>query len=188
MVGDPERSDLVGLAMAGDLAAFTELARRWIDRLYAIARLILRDNEQAEDATQEALIAAWRDLAGLRDPARFDAWIRSLVIHACYREARRHKRRRDIEARVQPIDLGLPDPAISLADRDEIERGFGRLTPEQRALVVLHFYVGLPVHETALALGLPVGTVKSRLFRTTQQLRAALDADARMPLVRGPVS
>ncbi len=180
--------DLVERAMVGDREAFTELGRLWIDRLYAIARLILRDYEQAEDATQEALIAAWRDVAGLRDPNRFGSWMHRLIVHACYREARRHRRRREIEALAMPVAGTWPDPALSLADRDEIERGFHRLTPEQRALVVLHYYLDLPLQETALALGLPVGTVKSRLFRISQQLRATLDADARLPLAQGPVA
>jgi RNA polymerase sigma-70 factor (ECF subfamily) len=173
--------------MAGDLEAFTELARLWIDRLYGIARLILRDDELAEDATQEALIAAWRDVAGLRDPDRFDSWLRSLLVHACYREARRGRRRRVVEARVEPATAHGMDPSSGLAERDELEHALGSLSPEQRALVVLHYYLGLPLQETALALRIPVGTVKSRLFRTTQQLRAALDADARLPLVNGPV-
>src|SRR5262245_42170189 len=185
---DLDREDLVGRAMAGDLDAFTELGRRWIDRLYAVACLILRDSELAADATQEALIAAWRDMAGLREPSRFDAWIHSLLVHACYREARRSRRRRAVEIQARPLSIEWPDPALSLADRDQLARGFERLTPEQRALLALHFYLGLPVHETALALRLPVGTVKSRLSRTTQQLRAALDADARLPLVQGRVT
>lgn len=185
---DLDREDLVGRAKAGDLEAFTELARHRMDRLYAIACLILRDSEAAADATQEALIAAWRDLAGLRDPSRFDAWVRQLLVHACYREARRTRRRRTIENQAPPSAFDWPDPAIELADRDQLERAFEGLTPQQRALLVLHFYVGLPVQETALVLSLPVGTVKSRLFRTTQQLRATLDADARLPLVEGQVT
>jgi RNA polymerase sigma-70 factor (ECF subfamily) len=187
MALDPP-TELVRRAMAGDLEAFTELARLWIDRLYVIARLILRDDELAEDATQEALIAAWRGVAGLRDPGRFDSWLRSLLVHACYREARRGRRRRVIEARVEPATAHWMDPSSGVAERDELERVLGRLPPEQRALVVLHYYLGLPLQETALALRIPVGTVKSRLFRTTQQLRAALDADARLPLVNGPVA
>lgn len=185
---DLDREDLVGLAMAGDLDAFTELGRRWIDRLYAVACLILRDSDLAADATQEALIAAWRDLAGLRDPSRFGAWMHSLLVHACYREARRSRRRRSIENRASQPAMVWPDPAVDLADRDQLARGFQRLSPEQRALVALHYYLGLPMHETALALRLPVGTVKSRLFRITQQLRATLDADARLPLVEGRVT
>jgi RNA polymerase sigma-70 factor (ECF subfamily) len=171
--------------MAGDREAFTELTRHSIGRLYAIARLILRDSEKAEDATQEALVAAWRQLSGLRDPDRFDAWLRRLLVRACYREAGKDHRQRRIATRVEPFATVGSDPGIALADHDELERGFARLKPDQRALLVLHYYLGLPVAETAEILGLPVGTVKSRLFRTTQQMRAAMEADARLPLVPG---
>jgi RNA polymerase sigma-70 factor (ECF subfamily) len=177
--------DLVERAMAGDRDAFTELGRGQIDRLYAIARLILRDDDRAHDATQEALIGAWRDVKGLRDPEAFDAWIRRLLVHACYREARKEKRRARAEGKVRPIDTEAADPATTLADRDQLERVFLALAPEQRALIVLHYYLGLPMHETALALSLPVGTVKSRLNRTKQQMRATLEADARLPLKEG---
>jgi len=175
--------DLVERAMAGDREAFTELGGVWIDRLYAIARLILRDGDQAQDATQEALIAAWRDLKGLRDPDRFEPWLRRLLVNACYREARKDRRRLRAEGQVRPLSETFPDPALANADRDELTRAFVGLTPEQRALIVLHYYLGLPMHETALAMGLPVGTVKSRLHRTTQQLRASLDAHARPPIL-----
>jgi RNA polymerase sigma-70 factor (ECF subfamily) len=175
--------DLVERAMVGDREAFTELGRLWIDRLYAIARLILRDGERAQDAAQEALIAAWRDLRGLRDPDRFEPWLRRLLVNACYREARKARRRLRAEELVRPLAGHVPDPSTVAADRDELGRAFEVLTPEQRALIVLHYYLGLPMHETALALGLPVGTVKSRLHRTLQQMRATLDAGARLPLV-----
>jgi len=179
--------DLVERAMAGDRDAFTELTRLSIGRLYSIARLILRDTERAEDATQEALVAAWRQLSALRDPDRFDAWLRRLLVRACYREAARDKQQQRIVAQIRPTEIGMVDPGIALADRDQLERGFSRLTPEQRALIVLHYYLGLPMHETAEVLGLPIGTVKSRLSRTTQQMRATFEADARLPLTdRGP--
>jgi RNA polymerase sigma-70 factor (ECF subfamily) len=177
--------DLVERAMAGDREAFTELTRLSIGRLYAVARLILRDSERAEDATQEALVAAWRQLSALRDPDRFDAWLRRLLVRACYREASQDQRQRRIAARIEPIAMTGADPGIALADQDELERGFARLAPDQRALLVLHYYLGLPVQETSDILGIPVGTVKSRLFRSTQQMRAALEADARLPLVTG---
>jgi RNA polymerase sigma-70 factor (ECF subfamily) len=177
--------DLVERARTGDLEAFEELARRSVDRLYVLARLILRDSDRAKDATQEALIAAWRDLAGLRDPDRFEAWLRRLLVSACYREARRAGRRMRAEAQVRPLAEHLAGPESAVADRDQLARGFSGLSPEQRTLIVLHYYLGLPIHETALALGLPEGTVKSRLSRTTQQMRATLDADARLPLPEG---
>jgi RNA polymerase sigma-70 factor (ECF subfamily) len=176
--------DLVERAMAGDREAFTELTRRSIGRLYAIARLILRDDARAEDATQEALVAAWRQLSALRDADRFDAWLHRMLVRACSREAGRDRRHRWAQVRLLPSPGHVPDPGEALADQDELERGFARLSPEQRALVVLHYYLGLPVHETAAILGIPVGTVKSRLHRTLQQMRAALDADARLPMAR----
>jgi RNA polymerase sigma-70 factor, ECF subfamily len=183
--GDPMQRDLVERAVGGDRDAFTELQRGSIDRLYAIARLILRDSDRAQDATQEALIAAWRGLRGLRDPDRFEAWLRRLLVTACYREARSQKRRVRAEGRVRPIETETADPARMTADRDELDRAIESLAPEQRALIVLHYHLGLPMHETAVALGLPVGTVKSRLHRTKQQMRATLEADARRPLLEG---
>ena len=177
--------DLVERAMAGDQAAFTELGRGQMHRLYAIARLILRDDDRAHDATQEALIGAWRDIKGLRDPDKFEPWIRRLLVNACYREARNEKRRVRAEGQVRPIDTEAADPATATADRDELERAFMTLKPEQRALIVLHYYLGLPVQETAQALSLPVGTVNSRLNRTKTQMRATLEADARLPLTEG---
>ena len=174
--------DLVERASAGDHEAFSELGRLWVDRLYAIAFLILRDPEGAGDATQETLVACWRDIRGLRDPDHFDSWLRRILVRSCYREARRARDRRRMELQVAPLDLTeSPDPASVLADRDELERCFRYLDPEQRALIALYFYVGLSLQETAEALGLPVGTVKSRLHRTTQALRASLDAEARKP-------
>ena len=170
---------LVQQAMAGDHDAFAELARARIGRLYAIAVLILRDPGRAEDATQEALVAAWRDLSALRDPDRFDAWLRRLLVRACYRESRLARANPTIDVHVPSIEPTVTDGSIAMADRDEIERGFRRLDPDQRAVLVLHYYVGLPVPEVADALGIPVGTAKSRLHRATRALRSALDADAR---------
>src|SRR6476620_11750529 len=121
------RRDLVQRAMAHDHEAFTELARLSIDKLYAIARLILHDPERADDAVQEALMGAWRDIAVLRDPDRFDVWLRRLLIHACYREARRGRARGRIELHVTPIERAAPDDLAPVADRDQLERAFLRL-------------------------------------------------------------
>ena len=176
------RRDMVQRAMAGDHDAFSELTRGAIGRLYAAAMLILRDEVRAEDATQEALIAAWRDLSALRDPDRFDAWLHRLLARACYREARRGRRRWAIESQVRPARTVEPDPAPNLADRDELERGFRRLDADQRTVLVLHYYLGLTLDEVAGALGVPAGTVRSRLHRATAGMRAALDADARPPI------
>jgi RNA polymerase sigma-70 factor (ECF subfamily) len=172
--------------MAGDHGAFSELARASIGRLYAAARLILRDDQRAEDATQEALVAAWRDLSALRDPDRFEAWLHRLLVRACYKETRRGKRRWAIEVEVNGSDATEPDPSIDLADRDQIERGFLRLGPDQRAVIVLHYYLGLSLDEAADALGIPPGTVRSRIARGRAQLATLLDPGNQDPDPRRP--
>jgi RNA polymerase sigma-70 factor (ECF subfamily) len=166
--------------MANDHEAFAEIVRDVLPRLYVTARLILRDSEMAEDAVQETLVAAWRDLSGLRDPDRIEAWLRSLLVRACYREAGKARRRRRLTTLIRPTEERHPDPGVGLADRDEVERAFRTLSPEQRALLVLHFHFGLTLSEVAAALGLPVGTAKTRLYRTTAEMRATLEADARL--------
>jgi len=172
--------DLVERAQRGDHDAFAILAGATIGRLDAAARLILRDPERAKDAVQDAFVRAWRDLPTLRDPDRFDAWLRRLVVHACLNEARR-SRRRPVEVELEISDFPTTiDAAGALADRDEIERGFRRLEPEQRAIVVLHYYLGYPLPEAAELLRVPIGTAKSRLHRAIQALRGAVDADARL--------
>ena len=140
---------------------------------------------RAEDATQEALLAAWKSLKGLRDPDRFEPWLRRLLVNACYREARKDQSWRRAQARLEPMGGTEPDPAEWAADRDVVEQAMSGLDPEQRALVILHYYLRLPVVETALTLGIPVGTVKSRLSRTNARMRANLDAEARRPSAVG---
>jgi RNA polymerase sigma-70 factor (ECF subfamily) len=170
---------LVERARQGDHAAFAILAEASTDRLYGVATLILRDPDRAQDAVQEALISAWRDVRALRDPDAWDAWIHRLVVRACYREADRHRRRRLIVDTFDPTPPSIGDASADLADRDEIERGFRRLTVEQRAILVLHFHGGLSAAETGDVLGIPEGTAKSRLNRALHAMRAALEADAR---------
>lgn len=164
-------------ARRGDRDAFAVLAVHATDRLYRVAYRILRDVEDARDATQDALFEAWRDLPGLRDVERWEAWTYRLLVHACYRHARRERVAAAVRIlRVEPA-TGR-DSVSELADRDAIERGFRRLPPEQRAVVVLHHYVGLPLTEVAQLLGIPDGTARSRLHHATRRLRAALDHDA----------
>jgi len=181
--------ELVTRAMAGDREAFSELVRRSVDRLYAVARLIVRDPIAAEDATQEALVAAWRDLSALRDPDRFEAWLHRVLIRACYREARRVRDARRAEVREvelsSPIDHTSADANIGFADREALERGFRALTADERTLLVLHYYLGYSISEVAETLGVPTGTAKSRLHRATAAMRSALDADARTPQLSG---
>jgi RNA polymerase sigma-70 factor (ECF subfamily) len=174
--------ELVVRARGGDRDAFAELVARSIGRLTAVARLILRDEYAAQDAVQETFIEAWRSLPGLREPDRFEAWMRRLLVRACFKGARRRKRVEAVEIRMTPAD----EPASAgneqaLAIHDELERGLARIPAEQRAAVVLVYYLDLPLADAAQAMGVPLGTTKSRLNRATQALRAALEADDRMP-------
>jgi RNA polymerase sigma factor (sigma-70 family) len=170
--------DLVEAARRGDHEAFEVLASSAGDHLYTIARLILRDAHLAEDAVQDAFVHAWRSLPSLRDPERWDAWLRRLVVNACADQGR-GKQRRAVEVRMIQIQPTVDDDIRSFEDYDQLERGFRRLKPDQRAAVVLHFYLGLTVPEVADALGVPVGTAKSRIHYATEALRAALEADDR---------
>ena len=171
-------TDLVIRVQNGDEEAFASLAVVVGDRLHAVAHRILRDTHLAEDATQQALLAIWRDLPQLRDPARFDAWSYRLLVRACYAEGRR-SRQWSPNLRLLPTDVAAPDELQLIADRDQLERGFRRLSIEHRAVVVLHHYLDLPLEAVAETLGVPVGTVRSRLHHAMRGLRAALDADSR---------
>jgi RNA polymerase sigma-70 factor (ECF subfamily) len=171
--------DLVERARKGDHDAFAELAGAAISRLDGAAWLILRDAEQAKDAVQNALVRAWRDLPTLRDPGRFDAWLHRLLVRACIDEARRLRRHR-VDVELIEIDLPVVDAVEStVIHRDQLERGSLRLEPEMRAVIVMHHYLDLPLPTVADALGIPLGTAKSRLHRALGLMRAALDADAR---------
>lgn len=173
-----EKAELVRLAREGDRDAFDILLTSVIDHLYRIARLILRDFDSAEDAVQEALVRCWRDLPGLRDPDRFDAWLNRLLVHSVTDEAR-NRRRSVANVRIVRIEPSQSDGAGALADRDELARVFDRLSIDHRTIVVFHFYLGLTLDEAATTIGIPVGTAKSRLHYATDALRAALEADAR---------
>jgi RNA polymerase sigma-70 factor, ECF subfamily len=173
------RARLVERAREGDESAFTELIDLEGDRCYAIAYRILRDVERAQDAVQQALLLAWREIPRLRDPERFDVWLHRLLVNACYEEARRY-RRWSLRIRALPVDgPGGPDPTVAVDDRDALDRAFLRLSPEHRAVFVLHHHVGLSLASIAEVVGVPTGTVKSRLHHATRNLRAAITADER---------
>lgn len=172
-------TDIVVRAQAGDQQAFATLAATNGRRMHALAVAILRDRDLAQDAVQQALVAIWRDLPGLRDPARFDAWSYKLLVRTCYAEARRDRRHlSEVLERVSQPTVAA-DEFGRVADRDQLERGFRRLSVEHRAVVVLHHYFDLPLESVAEVLGLPPGTVRSRFHRAMSVLRAALEADAR---------
>jgi RNA polymerase sigma-70 factor (ECF subfamily) len=168
--------ELVERAKRGDREAFASIAAASVDRCYALAYRILRDPHRAQDAAQQALLGAWRDLPTLRDIERFDAWLHRLVVNACYVEARSQRR---WVARVRVL-RGEPegaDIAKGVVARDELEAAFRQLSPEHRAVVVLHHHLGYQLTEIAETLGIPAGTARSRLHHALKQLRAALEAD-----------
>jgi RNA polymerase sigma-70 factor (ECF subfamily) len=169
-----EQRALVEQARDGDHDAFSTLVLARVIRLDAAARLILRDRDLAQDAIQDAMLRAWHDLPGLRNPDKFDAWLRRLTVHACIDVARK-RRRRSIEVELDPLDLpAVADSTRAIAQRDLVDRALAVLEPEWRAIVVLHFYLGMPLPEVAGTLGIPVGTAKSRLHRSLALLRASV--------------
>ena len=181
MSGAAERSPSANEAgragEGGDERAFADLVDLDGDRCYAIAYRILRDVEQAQDAVQQAFLLAWRELPRLRDPERFEVWLHRLLVNACYEEFRRY-RRWSANVRTLPVDGPAgPDETVSIDDRDALDRAFRRLSPEHRAVVVLHHHAGMPLASIAEVAGVPVGTVKSRLHYATRILREALAVD-----------
>ncbi|HEY6569303.1 MAG TPA: RNA polymerase sigma factor [Candidatus Limnocylindrales bacterium] len=170
-------------AQRGDQAAFADLARSLSTPLFAVAHRILRDFHAAEDATQQAIVLIWRDLPNLRDPDKFTAWSYRVLVNVCYGEAQRGRRMSG--AALALGDAGAHDPHGSVADRDLLSRAFERLRPEQRAVLVLQYYLDLDQAEIADYLGIPVGTVKSRASSARNALRAVLDADRRLSAAEG---
>jgi RNA polymerase sigma-70 factor, ECF subfamily len=172
--------ELVERAAKGDQGAFAALAQTASDRLYAVAYRILRDQYLAEDALQQTLISIWNELPRLRDVDRFDAWSYRLIVRASLAEARRERRAASVPLLPGDADRSVaPDEYRVVADRDQLERGFRQLNPEQRAILVLQHFAGLSLAEIADVLGIPVGTAGSRLHYASRALRAALEADSR---------
>jgi RNA polymerase sigma-70 factor (ECF subfamily) len=172
-----DQRELIDRAKRGDHDAFADLVDGALRRLDAAARLILRDPELAQDAVQEGLIRAWRDLPGLRDPARFDAWLRRLTVNACLDLARR-RRRRLIEVELSPIDsLNVPDHSRAFAERELLDAALRRLDPGHRAVVALHYLLGMPLPEVAVSLRIPYGTAKSRLHYALTAMRVGAQVE-----------
>jgi len=178
---------LVERARGGDHDAFAVLVRASVARLDAAARLILRDRELAADAVQEAFIRAWRNLPGLRDPEAFDGWLHRLLVRSCI-DAIRRRRARPFEVELPPIEAPVhgslvagADPASDVVDRELIDDALRRLDPTWRAVVVLHYFLGMPLPEAASVLGIPLGTAKSRLHRSLGLMRLAIAGEVASP-------
>lgn len=187
----PQRVDrmtreLVRRAIEGDHEAFTQLVDASVDRLHAVAILVLRDPDRAQDAVQEALISAWKDVRALRDPDAWDAWTYRLTVWSCYRIARKERRRSRVELKVvpDPEPVLAFDAGLALADRDLVERALKDLPLDHRAVVVLRFFADLPLDAVADILDIPVGTAKSRLHRAIGSLRGLM-APTMTPLAVG---
>jgi RNA polymerase sigma-70 factor (ECF subfamily) len=189
LANGPERisvqRSIVEQAAAGDQRAFESLVRQSADRLFAIAYRILRDHHRAEDALQQTFVTIWDELPRLRDPDRFEAWTYRLIVRTSIAQAKRERRGGPV-IQLLPDDqlagtasYGARDEIAAVADRDQVQRGFRRLKPDQRAILVLQHYVGLSLAEIADVLGIPVGTAGSRLHYAARALRAAIDADDR---------
>lgn len=172
--------DLVIRAQNGERAAFTELAVAVGNRLHAVAYRMLRDASLAEDATQQTLLTAWQQLPKLREPDRFEGWCYRLLVNVCNREWRQRKRALgDLRSPLPAPEPRAPDQFGSVLDRELLERGFARLSMDQRIVVILRYYRDMTVPEIASALGIREGTAKSRLYHAMRGLRAAIDADTR---------
>jgi RNA polymerase sigma-70 factor (ECF subfamily) len=176
-------TELVKRAQHGDREAFGLVAVDLATRFLAVSRRILRDIDLAEDATQQALVAIWRDLPQLRDAARFDAWSYRLLVRACYAEGRR-TRAWSPNLRVLPADEPMETAELdAIIARDQLETAIRRLSVDHRTVLVLHHYADFPLERVAQILDVPIGTVYSRLHHAMRAMRAALDADER-PVAR----
>ena len=185
------QQDLIERSRRGDHDAFAQLVDGAIARLDAAARLILRDHELARDAVQEALIRAWRDLPGLRDLDRFDAWLYRLTVNACL-DLVRQRRRRPMEVEMTSIHAAaMSDVSADLVRRELLDEALRRLDPAHRAVVALHYLLGMPLRDVAATLGIPVGTAKSRLHYSLATMRSGVLTDAEpawAPITRGQLA
>lgn len=169
-------ASLVARAQAGDQIAFTRLIDERHQQLYRTAWAILRNDQDALDATQETCIGAWRELPRLRDPARFDAWLTRSLVNRCRTALRSRKRVSVREVQLEPeggpeIRSGARDVGESLAASDAIRNAFAHLSAEHRTYLVLHYVEHRSVAEIAAIVKAPEGTVKWRL----SEARAALE-------------
>jgi len=173
---------VVERAQRGDREAFASVAFELSDRLMGLAHRILRDHGAAEEALQVALMRIWRDLPSLREPEAVDAWAARILVRAC-QDSLRHARRKGYALPLLPHEGQVDDPSSWLADHEELERAFGTLSADHRAVVVLHYYRDLPLVEISTMLKIPIGTVRSRLHYARRALRSALEAAAASPTI-----
>jgi len=172
--------ELIERARQGDREAFALIVDASFDRCYEIARRVLGESHLAQDATQQAMLSIWRDLPKLRANDRFDAWAYRITVNACYSEAKRARRTIAVLNADDSVHA-VADEFGSVVDRDQLERAFSRQKLEHRAVLVLRYYLDMPVEEVASVLDIPLGTAKSRIHHALNAMRAALEADNRPP-------
>lgn len=180
------RAELVQRARDGDSEAFGRLAAGEVQRLLAVARLIVRDRDLADDVVQETLVRCWRYLPTLRDTDRFDGWLNRILMRAVADQAKRHRRSAEVSMQAMLIEPAVMDEVSAVNDREQLDRAFRHLSIDHRSVVVLHQYLGLSMIEVGAVLGIPEGTAKSRYHYAMSALRARLEADGRLRL-RGEV-
>ncbi len=181
---------LVARVQRGDQRGFEALAIADYPRLFRVAHGVLGDRGVAEDVTQQALLDIWRKMCRLRDPSKYEAWSYRLLVRICYAEAKRRPRWRSIDDLAPAYEPRTADAYGEVADCDQLERGFRRLSMDHRVVLALRHLLGMTPEEIADTLGVPRSTVYSRLQAATQAMRAALMADARLvtqPTVRQEV-
>jgi RNA polymerase sigma-70 factor, ECF subfamily len=177
-----DQVDLVRRAAGGDVVAFERLIATRTDRSFRTARAILANDPDARDATQDAFVSAWRELPRLRDHRNFDGWLRQILVNACRAQLRSRKRVREISLD-ETFDRGDPRPELSdqVSDSDVLARAFARLDADKRSILVLHHLDHEPLAAIAGALGIPIGTAKSRLSDARAALQRALVVEGEAP-------
>lgn len=170
---------LIRLAQTGDVDAFTTLITVRLPSMSRTAMAILGHEADARDAVQASLAAIWRGLPSLREPERFEAWSTRILVHACRRIARDRRRAgvREVTIDAEVAPAGLPHtegPGDATIRRITLERALDRLDADERAILVLHHLEGRSLAELAAALGIPVGTAKSRLHAARRNLERAI--------------
>jgi RNA polymerase sigma-70 factor (ECF subfamily) len=181
-LADDRDADLVARARSGDRDAFASLVATRADRLLRTARAILGNEEEAHDAAQDALVSGWVHLPRLRDASKFDAWLNRVLRNECHEALRRRRRSREIDLTkfeaAGSDQVSTPDASRSSLETASVKAAFGRLSVDERTILLLHHLHGLPLKEVARQLAIPVGTAKSRLWSARRALERALEAEA----------
>lgn len=180
LVGEPvaDRDGRAGLRVIDERSdAFRRLVDRHLDGAYRLAAVILNDRVEAEDAVHDAAVAAWRSFEGLRDGGRFEAWFRRILVNGCRDRLRARARNRVVDVGRELVEAEHPlvrDASEATATRDALDRALAGLDADHQVVVALRFHADLTVPAIAEALGIPEGTVKSRLHHALGRLRAAM--------------